>query len=133
MGFLKSLFGEKCVYCGEVKDDLTEHPVSGLKVCGGCMPSYNERLEKLSTITISTLTPNRKFKELTPVSIIGFNEYYSAAFNEATELLKAEALNIDADGVVGVQYQFRSALSGSGESATRIIEIMAFGTAIKYE
>ena len=121
-------FQDDCVVCGTSTGNLDE--ATGLNVCKkNCINDLGDLLTRASAVNISTLAPNGdNFEQISPIMVVGTSKSYNKAFDSATFKLKKSAMDIDANSIVGIQYQFRSAMNASNN---RICEIMAFGTAIK--
>ena len=132
MGFLDQMvnladsFMDDCVVCGKSTGDTDED--SGLNVHKKCKPDLDGILTRANSINVTTLSPTGNYTEISPIMVVGTSKAYNLAFDSATFKLKKTALDLDANAVVGIQYQFRSSIN---EAKNRVCEIMGFGTAIK--
>ena len=117
---------ETCVVCDTETRDRDE--VTGIAACNKCKENLGKQFGDTSSIEVSTLMPHGSYEVLSPVSVLGSGKVYQTAFNAVTYKLKSSAYDIGAKKICGTQYQFRTALSSAGN---QVIEIMAFGTAIK--
>tara|TARA_Y100001935_G_C17278676_1_gene496164 strand:+ start:1241 stop:1651 length:411 start_codon:yes stop_codon:yes gene_type:complete len=136
MGFLDDLAGaamkaadagvEDCVVCGKGTSDRDE--VTGIPACNKCKDELGQKFTETTSIEVSTLAPSGSYSVVSPVSVLGSGKVYQNAFNAVTFKLKGAAVDVGAKKICGTQYQFRIARSSAGN---QVIEIMAFGTAIK--
>jgi len=117
---------EDCVICGSSTSDRDE--VTGIPACNKCKEDLGQKFTDTLNIEVSTLNPSGDYDVISPVSVLGSGKVYQNAFNAVTFKLKGVALDVGAKKICGTQYQFRTALSSAGN---QVIEIMAFGTAIK--
>lgn len=56
----------------------------------------------------------------------------SAAFAKVKERLKVRAYELGADGVINCQFEYRVAVTGEGLASQQVLEIFAYGTAVKF-
>lgn len=117
---------EDCVVCGTSTADRDE--VTGIPACNNCKEALGQKFTETTSIEVSTLAPSGNYSVVSPVSVLGSGKVYQNAFNAVTFKLKGAAVDVGAKKICGTQYQFRTALSSAGN---QVIEIMAFGTAIK--
>jgi len=117
---------ESCVVCG--KDTKDRDEVSGIAACKNCKDELGQKFTDTASIEVSTLQPSGPSNVLSPVSVLGSGKAYQTAFSAVTFKLKSQAYEMGAKKVCGTQYQFTKAVSSGGN---QVIEIMAFGTAIK--
>lgn len=66
------------------------------------------------------------FKTLVGGELVAYTQMMSEARDVATERMIAEAKNLGADAIVGVRYTSSAVMQGAAE-------VMAFGTAVKFE
>ena len=118
---------EDCVVCGNSTDERDE--VTGIAACKNCKEELGQKFTDTASVEVSTLQPSgSSYSVVSPVSVMGSGKVYQNAFSAVTYKLKAEAFEMGAKKVCGTQYQFRTAVSSAGN---QVIEIMAFGTAMK--
>ena len=117
---------EDCVVCSTSTGDRDE--VTGIPACNKCKEELGQKFTDTTNIEVSTLPPNGNYQVVSPVSVLGSGKVYQNAFNAVTFKLKGSALDVGANKICGTQYQFRTAVSSAGN---QVIEIMAFGTAVK--
>lgn len=117
---------EDCVICSKSTKDRDE--VTGIAACNSCKDDLGQKFTDTANIEVSTCQPPGTYTVVSPVSVLGSGKVYTNAFNAVTFKLKAAALGVGAKSICGTQYQFRTSVSSGGN---QVIEIMAFGTAVK--
>jgi hypothetical protein len=116
---------DPCLVCGT---STTKRHESGYALCeGDCTSLAEEVWSKTDKMEIATYTPSGK-KAIAPIMVVGTAKGYNTAFSSATFQMKKEAAALNAGGVFGIQYNYKPYVNSAGN---RVIEIMAYGTAVK--